>query len=95
MLERDRREVLGAINRGLRTATIRRRQLCKKLGAESYPNALLGLSSSELNGDFVVLDNETQQAHSLSGAAAEVWRAAGDGVGLICPMMRWIRSSPS
>ena len=38
-----------------------------------------GLLTRELNGEFVVVDEASGQAHQLVGDLAEVWRAARDG----------------
>src|SRR3954453_5407092 len=38
-----------------------------------------GLSARELGDEIIVVDQTTQQAHALSGATAEVWRAPRAG----------------
>src|SRR3954467_10237494 len=38
-----------------------------------------GLIEREYDGEFVVLNESTQQAHALSGLAADVWRATDGG----------------
>jgi hypothetical protein len=37
------------------------------------------VESREFDGEFIVLDTTTNQAHSLTGASAAVWRATEDG----------------
>ena len=43
------------------------------------PSCSPNVTSSELDGEFVVINPQTEQAHALNGDVAIVWRAALDG----------------
>lgn len=45
----------------------------------ALPRKTAGLHVSELDGEFVVVDDATQQAHALSGLAADLWRGIDAG----------------